>query len=296
MVPAIALLLLMGGYAFAQGEGRGTELPKGKSSIKPFHIVGNIYYVGLNDNTSYLITTPQGNILLDTTYESGVPYIRKNIEELGFKVKDIKFILNAHAHTDHVGGLAQFKELTGAKVLAMPGDAPVLLDGGKSDFRSDGREQWTSVKADQLLKDGQEIKLGGTTMVAHLTAGHTKGCTTWTMVAEEGGKKYNVVFVCSMGLGANVPLINNAKYPSIADDYMASFKLLKSLPVDIFLGSHGSFYHMLDKIKRMEAGEGLKAFIDPEGYKEWIATTEKLFQAELAKQKGGAPPTGRTGG
>nr|AGU01669.1 beta-lactamase [uncultured bacterium] len=289
MATFLAVLFVAAPRGSAQ-EGR-SSLPAGKSSIKPFHIIGNIYYVGLNDNTSYLITSPQGHILLDMTYESGVPYIRKNIEQLGFKVKDIKYLLNAHAHADHIGGLAGFKELTGGTVFISEPDAPVIADGGKSDFRNkDGKEEWRPVHADKIVKDNQEVRLDGNVLVAHLTPGHTKGCTTWTTVAEEKGKKYNVVFVCSvglagMGIASGVPLLNNPKYPAMADDFAKSFKVLKSLPVDVFLASHGSFFHMAEKIKRMEAGGGSEVWIDPQGYKTYVAEEEKAYLAEVEKEK-----------
>lgn len=286
----IAIPLLVAGNLSAQTSADSSmpAMPKGKFAVKPFHIVGNIYYVGMNDNAVYLITSPQGHILLDTAYEWSLPYLRKSIEELGFKVKDIKYLINAHAHEDHVGGLAAFKELTGGKVFAMPADAPVIADGGRSDFRSDGKEQWKPVKTDVLLKDGQDVKLGGNTLVAHLTAGHTKGCTTWTTVAEEKGKKYNVIFVCSLGVSAGVPLVNNPKYPTIAEDYTKSFALLKKLPVDIYLASHGSFFNLLDKMKKMEQGGGLEIWIDPDGYKEYVTKQESVFKEQLEKDKAAA--------
>ena len=243
----------------------------GNEVVKPFRIIGNVYYVGLSENTSFLITSPQGHIILDTTYDSTVPTVAKNVEQLGFKLKDIKYIIQAHAHTDHMEGLARFKELTGAKVLVMAPDVPVVADGGRSDFRSDGRELWKPVRADQTLRDGEQVRVGNATMVAHLAAGHTKGCTTWTTVAEENGRKYNVIFVCSVRLnGANVPLVGNTKYPTIAEDYANSFKTLKSLPVDVFLASHGSMFVLSEKIKRMEQG-GANPFMAPQDFRAFLA-------------------------
>jgi metallo-beta-lactamase class B len=286
---AFTFLCLLGLNCGAQGTKEA--LPEGKHSIRPFHIIGNIYYVGLDDNTSFLITSPQGHILLDMPYEAGVPYVRKNIEALGFNVKDVKYLLNAHAHVDHVGGLAAYKELTGGKVLVMAEDVPSISNGGKTDYRNkDGREQWTPVKVDEVLKDKSEVSLGGNVLVAHLTPGHTKGCTTWTTVAEEKGKKYNVVFVCSVGMsgiGINtgVLLLNNSIYPTIAEDFARSFKILKTLPVDVFLASHGSFFRMEEKIKRMEAGAGFEAWISPQGYKGYLAESEEAYMAELARER-----------
>ena len=261
---------------------------RGQWSIKPFRLIGNIYYVGLSNNTSFLITTPQGNILLDPTIEAAAQDIRKNIETLGFKMKDIKIILQAHAHGDHVGGLAELKELTGAKVLVMQQDAEELADGGKSDFR--GGEHWKPVRADKTLHDGEKVTLGGVTMVAHLTAGHTRGCTTWSTVAEEDGKKYNVVFVCSVRMNTGVPMLNNPKYPTMAEDFANSFKTLKSLPCDVFLVSHGNMFGLDEKIKRMEQGAKPNPFIDPEGYKKFVAEYEKAYLDQLKAEKAGGPP------
>jgi metallo-beta-lactamase class B len=261
---------------------------RGQWSLKPFKLIGNIYYVGLSNNTSFLITTPQGNILLDPTIEPAAQEIRKNIEQLGFHMKDIKIILQAHAHGDHVGGLAEMKELTGAKVLVMQQDAEVLADGGKSDFR--GGEHWKPVRADKTLRDGEKVQLGGVTMVAHLTAGHTKGCTTWTTVAEEDGKKYNVVFVCSVRMNTGVPMVGNAKYPNMAEDFANAFKTLRSLPCDVFLVSHGNMFDLEGKIKRMEQGAKPNPFIDPEGYKKFVAEYEKAYLDQLQQERAGGRP------
>jgi metallo-beta-lactamase class B len=257
----------------------------GQHAVKPFKLIGNVYYVGLSENTSWLITTPQGNILLDPTYDSAVPTIAKNIEDLGFKVKDTKIILQAHAHSDHIEGLARLKELTGAKVLVMAPDVDVVADGGKTDFRSDGRQLWKPVKADQVLHDGEKVELGGVTMVAHLTPGHTKGCTTWSTVAEENGRKQNVVFICSMSLNDKVSLVGNTKYPTIAEDYKKSFSLLKSLPCDVFLVSHTRWFNFDDKLKRLRQGGTSNPFIDPQGYKAYLTEREQIVLAQLQKDQ-----------
>ena len=288
---AVLLALLSKPAGFAQSAGRSEDRSgplHGNSPIKPFKIIGNVYYVGLSDQTSYLITTPQGHFLIDATWEGGVPEIRKSIEQLGFKVKDVKYLLNAHAHSDHVAGLSGMKELTGAKVLAMADDVPTIQDGGASDSK-DGKPQWPPVRVDQALHDGEQLKLGGVTMVAHLTPGHTKGCTSWSMVADENGKKYNVVFICSMRVNPRVALVHNKKYPNIAEDYEKGFNVLKGLPCDIFLASHGNQFGMTERIKRMEQNPGVNPFIDPEGYRNYIATYERAFQDELKKQGGSLP-------
>lgn len=293
ILPAIILVLLGGAHGSAQtGERRAQpeSSPRGQYIVKPFRIIGNIYYVGLSDNTSFLIATPQGHILLDPTYAAAVPYISKNIDQLGFHLKDVKIIIQAHAHVDHVEGLAAFKKLTGAKVLVMGQDAEVLADGGKTDFRGDGRVYWTPVRADKILHDGEAVRLGGVTMEAHLTAGHSKGCTTWSTVAEENGRKYNVVFVCSMRMNTEIPLVGNTKYPTIADDFANAFQTLKNLPCDVFLVSHGNMFNMEEKIKRLEQDAGTNPFIDPEGYRLFIAKYEKAFLDQLQKERAGGPP------
>ena len=276
---------------FAQSASRTADRSgplHGNWPIKPFKIIGNVYYVGLSDQTSYLITTPEGHFLIDATWEGGVPEIRKSIEQLGFKVRDVKYLLNAHAHSDHVAGLSGMKELTGAKVLAMAADVPTIKDGGASDS-ADGKPQWPPVRVDQALHDREQLTLGGVTMVAHLTPGHTKGCTSWSTVAEENGKKYNVVFICSMRVNPGFALGNNKKYPNIAEDFQKGFNTLKSLPCDIFLASHGNQFGMTERIKRMEQNPGVNPFIDPEGYRNYIATYEKAFHDELKKRGGSLP-------
>ncbi len=277
-----ALLSLIATAALAQQSQK-----RGQWRLDPFKLIGNIYYVGLSNNTSFLITTPKGLILLDPTLEAAVPDIRKNIEELGFKVSDIKIILQAHAHGDHVGGLAKFKEITGAQVVVMEQDAAVLADGGKSDFR--GNEHWTPVKADRIVHDGEKVELGGVSMVAHLTAGHTKGCTTWSTIAQENGKKYNVVFVCSVRMNTGVPLLNNAKYPNIVQDFEHTFATLRALPADVFTFSHGNMFDLEGRIARMKQG-GPNPFIDPDGYRRLVAEYEKAFRDQLAKERAGGPP------
>lgn len=291
LLPALALLCISGIRAIAQ-EGGGGRRPDRPVPIKPFHMIGNIYYVGQIDNSlpgfddaAYLIRTSQGLILLDTGEEPTVPQIRENIQKLGFKIQDIKFILNSHAHSDHVAGDAQMKELTGAKLLSMEQDAPVIESGGKEDFNA-GRGSYRAAKVDRIIHDGEKIQLGETTMVAHLTAGHTKGCTSWTTVVEDGGKKYNALFLCSDRITPKVPLINNERYPTIAQDFRNTYKTLRSLPVEVFLGSHGNFFGLVGKVKRLEEGASPNPFIDPQAYRDEINSAERDFLAEWKKQGG----------
>jgi len=253
--------------------------------VAPFRIIGNIYYVGPSQHiTSYLITTPQGHILLDSGYEASVGPIRENIQKLGFQMKDVKIMLGSHAHGDHIAGHALMKELTGAKVLSSELDAEVISTGGKADFRQGNG--WKPAKVDQIIQDGEQVKLGNATLVAHLTPGHTKGCTTWTTVVEDGGKKYNVVFLCGMRMSEGIPLIGTAKYPNMARDFANSFKTLKSLPCDVFLGAHGYWFGLPEKMKRMEQGTGANPFIDPQGYRAYVDSVEREFLDQLKREGG----------
>jgi metallo-beta-lactamase class B len=252
--------------------------------VGPFRIIGNIYYVGPSLHlASYLIKTPEGNILIDTNYEESVAAIRQNIEKLGFSLKDTKIILASHSHGDHIAGHALMKELTGATVLASEADALVMRSGGKDDFRE--VSGWKPIKVDRTLKNGEQVKLGGTTLVAHLTPGHTKGCTTWSMVTEEQGQKYNVVFLCGVRMNPGIPLIGTAKYPNMAQDFALSFKKLNSLPCDVFLGAHGYWFGLGEKIKRLKQGDA-NPFIDPQGFRAYVQSVEREFVDQLKREGG----------
>ena len=247
--------------------------------IEPFHIIGNIYYVGASDITSYLIVTPAGDILLDGGFVETAPQIGKNIATLGFKLTDVKYLLNSHAHLDHAGGINELRKLSGAKFLAMDDDVAALTAG----------TSFPATAPDQEIHDGDTVKLGGVTMTAHQTPGHTKGCTTWTMTTTEGGKSYNVVFVGSATVLPQYKLIDRpgapATYPGIEVDYEKTFRVLKSLPCDVFLGAHGSFWSMSDKRKVMERNPAQNPFIDPWGYQAYIIRAEGVFQTELQKER-----------
>jgi metallo-beta-lactamase class B len=255
----------------------------------PFRIVGNLYYVGSRGLANYLVVTPQGNILINSDTEKNVPMIKASIEKLGFKFSDTKILLISHAHWDHDAGSALIKKETGAQYMVMDADVPVVESGGKADFNygNDPATLYPPVKVDRVLHDGDEVKLGSSVLVAHLTPGHTKGCTTWTMKVADGGKTYNVVIVGSPNVNSGYKLVNNKAYPPIAQDYERMWSVLKSLPCDIFLGAHGEYFGMEAKYARMKQG-GANPFIDPEGYKEYVAQKEADFYAELAKQQAAA--------
>jgi metallo-beta-lactamase class B len=244
----------------------------------PHKVIGNVYFVGSEQLASFLITTPEGHILINSGFETTVPVIRAAVEKLGFRFTDIKILLGSHAHGDHMEGDALIKELTGAQVMAMEQDVPALRN-----MRPGNKAH----PIDRMLKDREEVKLGGTTLTAYLTAGHTKGCTTWALKAQEGGRTYDVVILGSVGVNAGVALVNNKDYPQIADDYMRSFKVLRGLTSDVFLGPHGSFYRMTEKYAQLEKG-GANPFIDPQGLKNHLDTQEKAFLARLEEQKAAA--------
>jgi len=255
-----------------------------------FRIAGNLYYVGSKGLASYLITTPKGNILINSDLDANVPLIKESIEKLGFKFSDTKILLISHAHWDHDAGSALIKKLTGAKYEVMDADVGVVESGGKTDFQygNTASSLYTPTKVDKVLHDGEEVQLGGTTLVAHLTPGHTKGCTTWTMKVKEGGKSYNVVIVGSPSVNVGYRLVGNAKYPEIAADFQRGFDVLKKLPVDYFLGAHGAYFDMEAKYAKLNAG-GASPFIDPAGYAAFVADREQAFHEELAKQKAATP-------
>jgi len=252
---------------------------------KPFKIVGNLFYVGSKDLAAYLVATPQGLILINSNLASSAPQIRRSVELLGFRFSDIKILLNSQAHNDHVASTAEIKKLTGATIMVMAPDVPVVESGGKKDylFANDPSMHFPPFKVDRTLHDGERVSLGGTVLVAHLTAGHTKGCTTWTMQVTEDDKTYDVVILGGAGMNGGTKLIHNPEYPRIAQDFTATFRTLKSLPCDIFLGAHGLYFDMQAKIANMGEGKP-NPFIDPAGYKAYVEDREKAYLAELAKQ------------
>lgn len=258
--------------------------------VEPYRILGNIYYVGASDVTSFLIATPQGHILLDGGFEETVPIIRENVKKLGFKLEDVKILLHSHAHFDHAGGLAGLKKLTGATLYASAPEAPLLARGGRGDFRFGDELTFPPVQADRTYEDGDTVTLGGVTLTAHLTPGHTMGNTSWSMKVEEGGRTYDVVFVGSVTINPGVVLTNNPKYPNIAEDYAKTFRVLKSLPCDVFLAAHASFYGGLDKAERLKKGETPNPFIDPRTYREHIERREKMYLDQLAQEQGAGTP------
>jgi metallo-beta-lactamase class B len=265
-MPNLLVAFLLSASAFAQ-----TDF---NQPFPPHKIAGNVYYVGSEQLATFLITTPQGHILINSNFEATVPVIRAAVEKLGFKFSDVKILLGSHAHGDHMEGDALIKEYTGAQVMAMEQDVPALRA-----MRPGGKEH----PIDRVLKDGDKVTLGGTTLTAHLTAGHTKGCTTWSLKTTEAGRELDVVIVCSVGVNPGYVLVNNTDYPQIADDYRRSFARLRAMHADVFLGAHGSFYDLAAKYAKLQQG-GPNPFIDDKALGAYVDRLEAAFNARYQEQ------------
>ena len=240
-----------------------------------FKIAGNLYYVGTADLAVYLINTPQGNILINSDFAEDVPLIHKSIEGLGFKYGDTKILLISHAHSDHDEGVGLIKRETGARLMVMDADVPAV------ESTAPGRP---GAHVDRVLHDGDTVELGGSRLTAHLTPGHTKGCTTWTMQVHEGARTLNAVIIGSPNVNPGYVLVGNKDYPQIAQDYVKTFKVLKGLPCDLFLGAHGAYFGMKAKYEKAKAGEA-NPLIDPEGYKAYVSERETTFEKEWKRQQ-----------
>src|SRR5437867_10853870 len=266
------LLALLAGVCTVQ---LAAEVVDGYDNDKPFpahKVIGNIYFVGTEGLGSFLITTPQGHILINSDYEQTVPMIRTSVEKLGFRFTDVKILLGSHAHADHMEGDALFKKLTGARVMALEQDVPLLQK-----LRPGGKPH----PIDRILHDGDEVTLGGVTLVAHLTPGHTRGCTTWTMKVQDGGRAYDVVIIGSVGVNPGFKLVNNTDIPHIADEFERAFTVMRALPCDIPLASHPAMFNMIEKHAKLGQG-GTNPYVDPAGYKAELDLTEAMFRAVLA--------------
>jgi metallo-beta-lactamase class B len=279
----VALVIVVAAASFAQAPAppaqSGNLMQSMNQPVAPFRIIGNIYYVGASDITSYLIVTPAGDILLDGGFVETAPQIEANIQTLGFKLADVKIILSSHEHLDHAGGIAEMKRATGAQFLALEQEVPGLTAG----------TSFPAANPDRVIHDGEDVKLGNTAMTAHLTPGHTRGCTTWSTTVTDRGKSYNVVFVGSVSVLPQYKLIERpnspATYPGIQQDYEKAFRVLRSLPCDVFLGSHGQFYSLVDKRAVMAGNHLQNPFIDPWGYQAFILRAEATFQKELQTER-----------
>jgi metallo-beta-lactamase class B len=268
--------LTTAGFAGAQSQEDRTQ---DRVAFPAHKMIGNISYVGTGTLNSYLVTTPQGHVLINTNFEETVPLLQASVEKLGYKMADIKIILGSHAHGDHMQADAVVKELTGgATVMAMEQDVPAL----KAMKAPSGKPH----PIDRVLKDGDQVTLGGTTLTARLTPGHTRGCTTWTTQVADGGRNYEVLIACA-GLQEDARLVNNKNYPEIAEDFARSIKTYKTQQPDVFLGAHSWFFDLGGKYKRL--GGATNPYVDPAGYKNWVANMEKNYNTLIAQQKKNPP-------
>ncbi len=287
---AFAILAPLPPTTFAQtAEQRGDW----NQPVEPFRIFGPLFYVGTKEIASFAIQTDDGLIVLDGGLPETAPRIEASLTKLGLKVTDVKILLNSHSHFDHAGGLAELKKKSGARMIASARDAAQLEAGGKGDFAWGDANPFPPVQVDRKIQDGDTVKLGGVTLTAHLTPGHTKGCTTWTATLEEAGEgrkgapgkteRLSAVFFCSTSVPDpdNYRLANNPRYPEIAEDYERSFKVLHDLPCDLFLAAHGSFFRLEEKAARLRAGDR-HAFVDPQGFRSYVDRSEKRFRELLA--------------
>jgi len=266
---ALVCFFLAAATVLAQGN------PDWHAEFPAFKIAGNLYYVGTADLAVYLINTPQGNILINSDFKQDLPVIKKSIEQLGFKYSDTKIVLISHAHGDHDEGTGVIKQETGAKLMVM--DADVAAEQSTASGRP-------GAQVDRVLHDGATVELGGARLVAHLTPGHTPGCTTWTMQVQDGTRKLNAVIIGSPNVNPGYILVGNKNYPRIAEDYAKGFAVLKSLPCDLFLGAHSAYFGLKAKYEKMKTGSK-DAFVDPDGYKAYVAERDDTFRKEWERQK-----------
>lgn len=254
----------------------------------PFRIADNLYFVGSSDIGSYLITTPAGHILIDAGYVSTVPIIEANIAALGFKVQDIKVLLNTQAHFDHAGGFADMKKRTGAALMVSSADADVIERGGTRDFSFGDAYPFPAASVDRRLKDGDTVVLGGTTLTARVTPGHTMGCTTWTFDARDRARTLHVVDLCGLSILQNTRVSGTPAYPGIARDYERTFETLRKLPIDIFIGAHAGYYGGREKAAKAKGNPSApNPFVDPDGFHKMIDAAEQRFREQLAREKAG---------
>jgi metallo-beta-lactamase class B len=268
--------------------------PTWTTPVVPFQIADNLYYVGSEDLASYLVVTPQGNILINANLATSPPQLRASVEKLGFHWTDIKILLNGQAHSDHMGGAAEVIRETHAQNMVMDGDVSVVESGGKTDFLSPSPNipLYAPVHVDRILHDGDTVVLGGTTLTAHKTAGHTRGCTTWTLHSHLPGdpaeKLRNIVIVGGTSFWSEYNFVatpgHPLSYPGIVQDFRGTFATLQALPCDVFLGSHGGYFDLLTKLRKYPQ-QGPGVFIDPAGYKQFVIGAQHDFEEALRKQQ-----------
>ena len=254
---------------------------KWNEPVDPFQISGNTYYIGARDIAAYLIVTPAGHIVIDSGFEETVPQILQNIGRVGYRAEDVKILLNTQAHFDHIAGMAQLKRLTGARLIMSRADAELAARGGRGDFGFGDRYPYPPVRADRIIRDGNEVTLGGVSLTAHVTPGHTKGCTTWSWETAPGGP--DAVVLCSVSVpGYN--LVNNTEYPGIVDDYRSSIQRLRAMSPDIFLASHGVFFDLTGKRARLAEGFAANPFLNAAEWIPHLDAMEKALEKNFAEQ------------
>jgi metallo-beta-lactamase class B len=265
--------------------------PDWTTQLPPFRIAGNLFYVGSRDLASYLVTTDMGHILINSNLVTSPPQIRASVEQLGFEWRQVKILLISHAHYDHCAGSAQILKETGAQYLVMDADVEDIQTGGKTNFFYANRPEfrYQPAKVTRKLHDGDQVQLGKTTLTAHKTAGHTKGCTTWTLetavIPGRAEQSYKAVIIGSPYVLPGYNLLDDSKYPQMAADFRQQFATLKSLPCDLFLGAHGGYFNLLEKYTRMKSDSATNPFLDPKGYQDFINERQQAFETELARQK-----------
>jgi len=278
MIASMVVLLFSTGAMAQAPVSPPEDHPDRTVPVEPFNIIDNIFFVGeFAQVASYLITGSEGHVIIDTGYDASVPTIVENVRKLGFDPEDIRLIIGTHAHRDHVEGHSRMQEMTGAKILASAADRQVVETGGATDFR-DGN--WRSAKVDRVVSDGEVIRLGDIAITANLTPGHTRGCLSFSMVADADSEQFNVLILGGVRIAAR-PILGHPEYPNMASDFAATFEKLQKMPVDVFLGGHGYWFGLSDKIKRMRQGEGYRAFIDPEGYRRAIDGWQQQYVDQL---------------
>jgi metallo-beta-lactamase class B len=253
--------------------------------IAPFRIIGPVHYVGTTELGAYLVTTREGHVLVDGGYESTAPIVLASIRALGFDPKDVRVLLTTQAHFDHVGSLAAFVKASGAKVMVMRGDADLVERGGHRDPVFGDQMTFPPVHVDRVLEDGDSVTVGDVTLTAHRTAGHTPGCTTWTMDATEGGRVYHVTIAGSLTVLPQMRLVNDPTYPGIAEDFARSIQVLRNLPTDVFLAAHGQMFDLVGKEARLRAGASPNPFMDSQGYREYLDGAERAYRDRLASER-----------
>jgi len=286
LMRALLLSLCFCVSATAQQNSGVPQNAEWRQPFPAFKLIGNVYWVGTYDLSTYLITTDDGHILINSGFEDTVPLIVQGVEQLGFEMADVKILLATHAHGDHVAGLAELKRLTGAEMWMSEADAALLEDGGASDFRfGDGRTpSFPAVRVDRLLQDKDTIELGGVTLTAHHHPGHTKGATSFALTVREVGRDYRVLIANLGSINPGVTVSGMPKYPTIADDYARTFAAQKVLPVDVFLASHAAQFGMHEKYKPGDAYDPLR-FVDPKGYLAAVERLEGIYREQLARER-----------